>query len=102
MTALAGYWDFATGEDPRRACARMLNAQALYGPLPEQLKRPDSFASELRKMLRVRAQYRINESEQVALPAVKARGLVVMVHRLPVGAGTQVTVLVETVARMRV
>jgi trehalose synthase len=66
-------------------------AQALYGALPEQLKRPDSFASELRKMLRVRAQYRINESEQVALPAVKARGLVVMVHRLPGGAGTQVT-----------
>ena len=66
-------------------------AQALYGPLPEQLKRPDSFASELRKMLRVRAQYRINESEQVELPAVQARGLVVMVHRLPAGAGTQVT-----------
>ena len=66
-------------------------AQTLYGPLPEQLKRPDSFASELRKMLRVRAQYRINESEQVALPAVQARGLVVMVHRLPGGAGTQVT-----------
>src|SRR5258706_1761804 len=66
-------------------------AQALYGALPEQLKRPDSFASELRKMLRVRAQYRINESEQVALPAIKARGLVVMVHRLPGGAGTQVT-----------
>src|SRR5882724_2922588 len=66
-------------------------AQALYGPLPEQLKRPDSFASELRKMLRVRAQYRINESEQVELPAVQARGLVVMVQRLPSGAGTQVT-----------
>jgi trehalose synthase len=66
-------------------------AQALYGPLPEQLKRPDSFASELRKMLRVRAQYRINESEQVELPAVQARGLVVMVHRLPAGEGTQVT-----------
>jgi trehalose synthase len=66
-------------------------AQALYGPLPEQLKRPDSFASELRKMLRVRARYRINESEQVELPAVQARGLVVLVHRLPAGAGTQVT-----------
>jgi trehalose synthase len=66
-------------------------AQALYGPLPEQLKRPDSFASELRKLLRVRAQYRINEGEQVELPAVQARGLVVMVHRLPSSAGTQVT-----------
>ena len=34
-------------------------------------------------MLRVRAQYRINESEQVELPAVQGPGLVVMVHRLP-------------------
>jgi trehalose synthase len=66
-------------------------AQALYGALPEQLQSPDSFASQLRAMLRVRAQYRINESEQVALPAVRAAGLVVMVHRLPSGAGIQVT-----------
>jgi len=66
-------------------------ARALYGPLPEQLQHPDSFAWQLRKMLRVRARYRINESEQVALPAVRARGLVVMVHRLPDGADTQVT-----------
>jgi len=66
-------------------------AQALYGPLPEQLARPDSFAAELRTMLRVRARYRINESEQIELPAVQARGLVVLVHRLPAGAGIQVT-----------
>ena len=66
-------------------------AEALYGPLLEQLQRPDSFASELRKILRVRAQYRINESEQVALPTVRAPGLVVMVHRLPRGAGIEVT-----------
>ena len=68
-------------------------AYALYGPLPEQLARPDSFASRLRQMLRVRAKFRIHESEQVELPAVQARGLVVMVHRLPAGAGTQVTVV---------
>ncbi|HKA62197.1 MAG TPA: maltose alpha-D-glucosyltransferase [Methylomirabilota bacterium] len=66
-------------------------AQALYGALPEQLQSPNSFASQLRAMLQVRAQYRINESEQVALPAVRAPGLVVMVHRLPRGAGIQVT-----------
>jgi len=66
-------------------------ARALYGPLPEQLQHGDSFASQLRAMLRVRAQYRINESEQVAVPAVRAPGLVVMVHRLPRGAGIQVT-----------
>jgi trehalose synthase len=66
-------------------------AYTLYGPLPEQLARPDSFASQLRKMLRVRVRYRIHESEQVELPPVRARGLVVMVHRLPVDGGIQVT-----------
>ena len=44
-------------------------------------------------MLRVRAKYRIHESEQVELPPVRARGLVVMVHRLPAGGGIQVTAI---------
>jgi trehalose synthase len=68
-------------------------SQALYGPLPEQLRSPGSFAWQLKQMLRVRAEYRINEGEQVDVPAVKARGLVVLVHRLPVGKGTQVTAI---------
>lgn len=76
-------------------------AQILYGPLPEQLRRPDSFASELRTMLRVRAQYRINESEQIELPAVQAPALVVMVHRLPDGAGIQVTAVNFGLAAVR-
>src|SRR5262245_48759016 len=68
-------------------------AEALYGALPEQLKRRGSFSWELKKMLRVRAEYRINESERVDIPTVKSTGLVVMVHRLPAGKGTQVTAL---------
>ena len=74
-----------------KSSSELPRAQTLYGPLPEQLKRPDSFASELQKMLRVRARSRINESEQIELPAVQAKALVVMVHRLPDGAGIQVT-----------
>jgi trehalose synthase len=68
-------------------------AHALYGSLPEQLTQPGSFASQLATLLRVRAAYRVNESEQIDVPPVKARGLVVMVHRLPAGQGTQVTAL---------
>ena len=81
------------GKHPRviRSSSALPRVQVLYGPLPEQLARPDSFASELRKILRVRARYRIHESEQVELPPVRARGLVAMVHRLPDGAGLQVT-----------
>src|SRR5262249_28794818 len=41
--------------DVTKSSRDLPRAEALYGPLPEQLKRPDSFASELRKMLRVRA-----------------------------------------------
>jgi trehalose synthase len=79
--------------DAVKSSGDLPRAQALYGALPEQLKNPGSFAWQLKTMLRVRAEYRINESEQVNVPAVKARGLVVMVHRLPAGKGIQVTAL---------
>jgi trehalose synthase len=84
-----------------KSSSNLPRAQTLYGPLPEQLRRPDSFASELRKILRVRAQYRINEGEQIELPGVQAPGLVVMVHRLPDGAGTQVTAVNFSLAAVR-
>jgi len=76
-----------------RSSAALPRAPTLYGTLVEQLQRPGSFASQLKKMLRVRAEYRINESEQIDVPVVNARGLVVMVHRLPAAKGIQVTVL---------
>jgi trehalose synthase len=80
-----------TNPEADKSSAALPRAQVLYGTLPEQLKRPGSFAWQLKKMLRVRAEYRINESEQIDIPAVKARGLVVMVQRLPAAKGTQVT-----------
>jgi len=76
-----------------RSNAELPRARALYGTLPDQFERPGSFASQLKKMLRARSAYRINESEQIEIPTVKARGLVVMVHRLPEARGTQVTAL---------
>jgi len=83
------------GTNPRAAAAGsgLPRAPALYGPLPEQLRNPASFARQLQKMLRVRAELRLHEAEQVDVPAVRARGLVVMVHRLLAGAGTQVTAM---------
>src|SRR5215218_7383888 len=38
-------------------------AKALYGPLPEQLKDPSSFASRLKAMLAARKKYRVAEGE---------------------------------------
>jgi trehalose synthase len=68
-------------------------AFSVYGSLPEQLRTPTSFAAQLKKMLKVRAEYRIYESQQLEVPAVKAAGLVVMVHRLPANKGIEVTAL---------
>lgn len=68
-------------------------AIALYGPLPEQLKDKNSFASRLKNMLQVRSKYKIQLSEQIAVPDVKNKGLVLMVHRLPDNMGIEVTAL---------
>jgi trehalose synthase len=83
------------GVDPSATKSKngLPRAAALYGSLPEQLKSPTSFASQLQRMLKVREEYRIFESEQIDVPAVQARGLVVMVHKLPGGRGIEVTAL---------
>src|SRR5204863_197311 len=43
-------------------------ARSLYGPLPEQLKDPDSFVSSLKKVLAARTKYRVAEGALVAAP----------------------------------
>jgi trehalose synthase len=67
--------------------------RALYGSLPEQLADPDSFVSRLRKVLEVRNACSLATAEQVDVPLVSQRAMLVMVHRLPDGVRTQVTVL---------
>src|SRR5499427_99795 len=76
-----------------KSSAELPRARALYGTVLEQMEHTGSFAWQLKKMLRARSAYRINESEQIDIPTVKARGLVVMVHRLPEARGIQVTAL---------
>lgn len=71
----------------------MPRARALYGSLVEQLKRPDSFASQLKKLLAVRRAYDIAASRQILIPDVEHPGLLIMVHELPAGKGTQITAL---------
>ncbi|MCB0067586.1 MAG: maltose alpha-D-glucosyltransferase, partial [Caldilineaceae bacterium] len=73
--------------------AGLPRARSLYGALPDQLRDPGSFASRLRHLLDLRRRYRIYESRQLAVPAVQAPGLLVMVHALPDGLGTEVTAI---------
>jgi trehalose synthase len=65
----------------------------LYGSLTEQLADPDSFANKLKRILSVRQAYGIASSHQIAVPDVVSPGLLVMVHELPAGRGTQITAL---------
>jgi trehalose synthase len=68
-------------------------AKALYGPLPDQLADPDSFASQIKVMLAAREQYRIHKSEIVAVPSVGDPAVCVLVMRLPDSAGMAITAL---------
>jgi trehalose synthase len=76
-----------------RSAAGLPKAVALYGPLPAQLEKADSFASRLAKMLEVRAGLKLNAARQVDVPKVQAKGLLVMVHELPEGGGFELTAI---------
>jgi trehalose synthase len=73
--------------------AGLPKAATLYGPIDEQLQRPDSFASQLQRLLAVRQSYGMYASQQTLIPDVASPGLLVMVHELPDARGTQVTAL---------
>ncbi|WP_019996199.1 maltose alpha-D-glucosyltransferase [Aureimonas ureilytica] len=77
----------------RLSAGGMPRARSLYGSLCEQLENPDSFASRLKRLLQVRDAYGIAAARQIAIPDVASPGLLVMVHELPDGRGTQVTAL---------
>jgi len=73
--------------------AGMPRAVALYGPLPQQLANPDSFASQLARMLKARADLRLYAARLSDLPAVHSKSLFVLVHELPESSGLEVTAI---------
>src|SRR5262249_46323495 len=58
-------------------------AKALYGPLPDQLKDPESFASKLKQMLAARQKARLAEGELLAVPEPRASAACVLVLKTP-------------------
>lgn len=58
-------------------------AKTLYGPVPEQLRDRDSFASQLKHLLAARQKVRIAEGNLLAVPEPKASALCILVLRLP-------------------
>jgi trehalose synthase len=83
------------GANPQatRSAAGLPRAVALYGPLPQQLERPDSFASQLARMLKARAQLRLYAARLADIPAVQSKGLFVLVHELPEHSELEVTAI---------
>ncbi|HKS00874.1 MAG TPA: maltose alpha-D-glucosyltransferase, partial [Arthrobacter sp.] len=81
-----------TSPEAEASSAGMPRARSLYGPLPEQLKDPDSYARRLQKILEVREQSGIATSTLLDVPEVSQRALLVLVNRLGDG-NLQATVL---------
>ena len=79
--------------DAQISQAGLPKAATLYGPINEQLQNPNSFASQLQRLLAVRQAYGIYAAQQTMIPDVVSPGLLVMVHELPDARGTQVTAL---------
>ncbi|AHC36045.1 MULTISPECIES: maltose alpha-D-glucosyltransferase [Pseudomonas] len=75
------------------SAGQMPRSKTLYGSLNSQLQDPDSFASQLQKILAVRRAYDIAASRQILVPDVEHPGLLIMVHELPAGKGIQITAL---------
>jgi trehalose synthase len=83
------------GANPRAtsSSAGLPRTKAIYGSLPEQLKNPDSFASQLARMLKARSDMRLYAAKLVDIPNVQSRGLFVLVHELPDERGLEVTAI---------
>ena len=79
--------------DAELSAGQMPRSKSLYGSLNSQLQDPESFASQLQKILAVRRAYDIAASRQILVPDVEHPGLLIMVHELPAGKGTQITAL---------
>jgi trehalose synthase len=82
-----------TNAQATRSAAGLPLATAIYGPLPKQLADPNSFASQLARMLDARAELRLQAGHLIAVADVKAKGLLVLVHQLPDNGEAQVTAI---------
>ena len=78
--------------DAVRSESGIPRGRSLYGSLPEQLADPQSFARQLARIIELRNKYGIATAQQIDIPTVSHKGLLVMVHELSQGI-IQATVL---------
>ena len=77
----------------KQSQAGMPRGTSLYGSIPDQLADEASFIRQLQAILRVRSHYGIATAEQIDIPDVSHRGMLVMVHQLEDPGQYQLTVL---------
>ncbi|MDO5697132.1 MAG: maltose alpha-D-glucosyltransferase [Dermatophilus congolensis] len=87
-----GAYDLLQPSESAHSSSGMPKARSLYGPLEEQLQDPESFASRLSKVLKLRKRHRIATGELLDVPEVSDKSLLIMVNRL-VNGQVQITVL---------
>ncbi len=78
--------------DARKSASGMPKARTLYGPIPEQLKKENSFATRLAAILKVRKRNGLASARLIDVPEVGNKSLLVLVNELEIGA-IQVTAL---------
>ena len=67
----------------RRGWGLLPLGRSLYGNLPTQLLDPQSFASQLARIIEVRRRYEIHLAHQLDVPDVPHRAMLVLLHQLP-------------------
>ncbi len=76
-----------------RSSAGMPRGTSLYGPIPAQLEEETSFLRQLQAILAVRKRYGVAVAQQIDIPAVSHRGMLVLVHQLAEAEQLHLTVL---------
>ena len=66
-----------------RSASGVPRVRSLYGPLPEQLNDPSSFARQLRRILDVRKEHKIASARLIEIPATDEPALLALVNALP-------------------
>jgi trehalose synthase len=72
-------------DSDRRGWGLLPAGRSLYGSLPAQLEDPQSFASRLARIIDVRRRFEIHLADQLDIPDVPHRAMLVLLHRLPSG-----------------
>ena len=72
-------------EEQRKLVGLLPTGRSLYGTLPDQLQDPGSFASRLSQIIEVRRRFEIHLGDQLDIPDVPHRAMLVLMHQLPSG-----------------